>query len=234
MAKLYFKLLISFILVGSVLFYFNFMASKSPQLDFLIGKSVSFTHVLGKNNGLVSNKVPLFSTCEKFTLREKSEKMGYDNIVWRTKIWSQTIRFALNSCWLGKGFGNYPVYDIWGYRKPYSAFTDSNIIPVYNYLITIFYKLGFFGLFLFLFNIFYVFYYALSYLKTCKREFIKCILTGALGALLFWQGTALFFDVIDSPPTSILLWIITGLIFAVIEVDKNVTKVKGAKLDVLK
>ena len=32
---------------------------------------------------------------------------------------------------------------------------------------------------------------------------------------------ALFFDVIDSPPTSIFLWIIMGAIFAAIEVDKN-------------
>ena len=32
---------------------------------------------------------------------------------------------------------------------------------------------------------------------------------------------ALFFDVIDSPPTTVILWIIIGLIFACIEVDKE-------------
>jgi hypothetical protein len=32
---------------------------------------------------------------------------------------------------------------------------------------------------------------------------------------------ALFIDLIDSPPTSIFLWIIMGLIFASIEIDKQ-------------
>lgn len=153
--------------------------------------------------------------------RNESERIGYDNIIWRKKVWSQTIKFVSSSYLFGKGFGLYPSYNVWGIQKLRSPFVDSNITPAHNYFLTIFYKMGLLGLGLFLIINIYVFIYSIRYLKKCNSKLIKHVLIGALGALVFWHVTALFFDVIDSPPTSILLWIFIGLIFAVTRIDKE-------------
>ena len=63
-------------------------------------------------------------------------------------------------------------------------------------------------------------YYAIRHLKKCNSEFIKLVLVGVLSALVFWHVMALFFDAIDSPPTSIFLWIFIGLIFAAVKKDR--------------
>lgn len=152
------------------------------------------------------------------------EEISLLNINWRLSIWKQTLRFASDSPLFGKGFGTYPVYKILTtYQYPRHAYTDSGIIPAHNHLLTIFLKLGILGLGLFLFLNIYVFRYALLFINKCNLGFIKNLLTGLLGAFVFWHALALCFDVIDSPPTSIFLWIIIGLIFAVIEISRNQT-----------
>jgi len=217
MGKVYYKLFVFFIFVGAMLFYTNFIVFKSPHLNVLIGKSKSLVRVFTgwSSDHLILNKY------DKPTLRGESERIGYDNIIWRSKIWSQTIEFTSGSYLFGKGFGYYPVYDVWGYQHPHSPFTDSNITPAHNYFLTIFYKLGLFGLALFLFINIYVFYYTIRHLKKSNSEFIKLVLIGTLGALVFWHVMAMFFDVIDSPPTSIFLWIFIGLIFAAVRIDEK-------------
>ena len=57
--------------------------------------------------------------------------------------------------------------------------------------------------------------------NNAKDGFLRCFLIGALGAFIFWHTEAFFFDAIDSPPTSIFLWIIMGMIFVVVEADKK-------------
>ncbi|MDD5691122.1 MAG: O-antigen ligase family protein [Candidatus Omnitrophica bacterium] len=262
MAKIYLKLLVSFVLISTVLFYIDFEVFKSPQLNVFIGRGRSFVCAFARLSSkftlpneydeatlkkeLKRNDKPAFSNVQnkleiggesgragkplslnkpdKSVLGKDSERIGYDNIVWRKKVWKQTIEFTSGSYLFGKGFGHYPAYNIRGYQKPRSAFTDSNIIPTHNFCLTVFYKMGFVGLVLFLFINIYVFYYALRYLKQCKTEFIKLILKGSLGSLFFLYIMALFFDVIDSPPTSIFLWILCGLIFGAVEADKNLMK----------
>jgi hypothetical protein len=245
MVKLYFKLFISFILIGTVLFYIDFVVFKSPRLDILVGRSKGLVRALvrisdspasyvyydklmptGSEFGKTDKESLLIKPDERLALRKEAERVGYGNIIWREKIWVQTLKFASGSYFFGKGFGRYPRYDVWGYKKPCSPFVDSKLIPVHNYLITLFYKMGLFGLCLFLFFNIYVFYYALSCLKKCKTIFAGLVIKSALGVLFFWHIMALFFDVIDSPPTSILLWMLIGLVFAVVEIDKE----KGIKL----
>lgn len=216
MVKVYFKLLVCFLLVGSVLFYFNFMVFKSPRLEILMGRCKSTARVFTKEPGLPSS----FIKQDKLTIKDRAETEGDANIIWRVKIWRQTIEFASNSYLFGRGFGRIIPYDIWGYQKPHSAFTDSKIIPAHNYLLTVFYKMGLLGLVLVMFINIYIFYYAIRHLKRCNSEFIRFVLVGALGALVFWYTMAMFFDVVDSPPTSIFLWIFMGLIFAAVEIDK--------------
>jgi hypothetical protein len=221
MFKVYFKLLISVIFIGSALFYINFSMFKSPYLDILIGRGKSFVNALSTWDTLVSGKATIRYPNDRAKLRDESERSGFNDIIWREKIWRQTIESASGNYLFGKGFGQHPIYDVEGYQKPASAFMDSKIIPMHNYFLTIFYKLGFLGLGLFLFINIYAFYYAMKYLKKCNLRFIKILLTGVLGALVFWHVTAMFFDVIDSPPTSIFLWIFIGLIFAIVRIDKG-------------
>jgi divalent metal cation (Fe/Co/Zn/Cd) transporter len=61
----------------------------------------------------------------------------------------------------------------------------------------------------------------------CNSEFIKHFLLALLGAFIFWHAMALFFDIIDSPPTSIFLWILFGFIFGVVAIDKQLKKDPG-------
>lgn len=151
---------------------------------------------------------------------------AFSNINWRLNIWRQTIKFTMDSPLFGKGFGVYPVYKIWcGFQSPQHIFTGSDIVPPHNHLLTVFLKMGILGLGLFLFINIYVFAYALAYIKKCNLRLINNLLIALLGALVFWQTFALFFDIIDSPPTSVFLWAIMGFIFGAVEIDKNSLRV---------
>lgn len=143
----------------------------------------------------------------------------FDNFYWRLDIWKQAIVFGMQSPLWGKGFGVYPKYKIWGVDAPLpkTIGVDSGVIPVHNHIVSIFYKMGLFGLFLFVYINIYIFVYALKYFFKTKDYYQQAYLLGALGAFLFWHTMALFFDVIDSPPTSIFLWIIMGVMAAVVQ-----------------
>ena len=143
-----------------------------------------------------------------------------DNIVWRLSIWKQAIKFGLESPLRGRGFGVYPRYIIWGIPSPSPERVgiNSGVIPPHNHLIAIFYKMGVIGLGLFLFINIYVFILGFRYWRRCESNFIRFFLLGSLGSFVFWHTMASFFDVIESPPTTIFLWIIIGLIFSSVKV----------------
>ena len=171
---------------------------------------------------MAKRKISLSKTERIAKPTKESTLQSLGNIAWRFNIWKQTLKYCSDSPFFGMGFGVYPVYEIWGtYQSPKNLYNDSGIVPVHNHLLTLFFKMGILGLGLFLFINIYVFIYALSYLKKCNLKFTNDLLIGLLGSFVFWQVLALFFDVIDSPPTSIFLWIIIGLIFSAIEIDKN-------------
>ena len=150
-----------------------------------------------------------------------SYQISLDNINWRLIIWKESIQFGMKSFWFGGGFGVYPKYNIWNYSTPVGIGLNSGIIPAHNHLITVFYKMGFCGLFLFLCMNLFVFIYGISNLGKCKTEFARSFLAAALGAFLYWHTLAFFFDIIDSPSSSIFLWIIMGLIFKIIDLDRK-------------
>jgi len=166
------------------------------------------------------------------------DERNIGTIVWRFEIWKQSIQFGLRSPWLGRGFGVYPHYQACydPYNPAYSRrfFLDlpkrfdinSGVTPAHNHLVTVFFKMGLIGLALFIVMNVCVFRYGLMYIRQAKDRFLKYFLIGSLGAFVFWHTMALLFDVIDSPSTSLFLWIIMGLIFTVIEIDKNSLELK--------
>lgn len=144
-------------------------------------------------------------------------KDTFANIQWRLGVWDIALNFGLEHPILGGGFGIYPIM----IPPPVTFRANSGIKPVHNHIITVFYKMGIVGLGLFLFINIYSFLYGLAYLKRCNTAFCKYFLIGSLGSLVFWHAMAFFFDVIDSPPTNIFLWIILGLIFACVQADRK-------------
>ena len=81
--------------------------------------------------------------------------------------------------------------------------------------------MGFFGLVLFIFINLFVFISGLKHAIKCRDYFIKNFLFALLAAFIFWHAMAFFFDMIDSPPTSVFLWILIGLIFGAVKVAKE-------------
>ncbi len=160
------------------------------------------------------------------TVIEEAKKFeaGLSSIIWRLGVWKRLILFGLESPVFGKGFGRNPIK-----RTPITKGYILNVTPAHNHIISVFYRMGLFGLVLFLFINIYSFLYGLSYLTKAKDEFLRCILMGGVGSFIVWHVMALFFDVINSPPTGIFLWIIIGLIFAVVEVDKKIIVDKTQK-----
>jgi len=151
-----------------------------------------------------------------------NNKNDFDSILWRVDIWKQTANFGLDSPLLGQGFGKYPSYKNWGYPldPPKRIDTGSGILPAHNHLLAIFYKMGLVGLGLFLFINIYVLVFGLKLMGRCQSDFLRRFVAGTLSAFVFWHAMALFFDLIDSPPTSIFLWFLMGLVFAVSQIEK--------------
>lgn len=163
-------------------------------------------------------------------LKSKNPKeyiINFSNILWRFDVWRSALRFGMESPILGRGFGKKAISG----PALTGVGADSGIKPAHNHLLTIFYKMGLVGLGLFLLLNIYAFLCGLDYLKYCRSEFNRCFLMGCLLSFVFWHSMAFFFDVIDSPPTSFLIWLIMGLIFACIEFDKENDKSTLAKKD---
>jgi hypothetical protein len=206
-----------FLFVSGVLCYIDFKPARGIEQKEVI-TSKAKTLALFHKELLGSPKV------KDLALRLNSkDSESYGNIKWRVSIWEQSIKFGLSSPLLGRGFGVYPEYTVKAQKLlgPTKPGEGSNVTPCHNHLISIFMKMGLLGLSLFLFISVFTFVYGLRYIKHCKNEFLKCFLTASLGAFLFWHAIALFFDAIDSPPTSIFIWIIAGLIFAAVRADKQ-------------
>ncbi|MCP4150710.1 MAG: O-antigen ligase family protein [bacterium] len=174
---------------------------------------------------LYSKKDTLAVLTEEVTSIMPDQKYSVSkmNIKWRMDIWGQTLNYIKEKPLLGYGFGSFPSYLIWGRKAPKikGPGTGSRIVPPHNHLLAVLYKMGILGLALFIFINLYIFLQGVKYLGKCKTEFNRRFLIAALAGLIYWHGIAFFFDVLESPPTSILLWIILGSIVSVVQVDKK-------------
>jgi O-antigen ligase len=95
------------------------------------------------------------------------------------------------------------------------------VIPPHNQLLAIFYKMGIVGLAFFIVINLWVFLVGVGYIKTCRDPFNRRFLIAVLAGFVYWHGMAFFFDVLESPPTGIFLWILLGCIMGIVHIDKN-------------
>ncbi len=148
---------------------------------------------------------------------------SYDNITWRLKIWKATWEAGRSSPMWGHGFDRVLVYQdsitttrIQGFAQ------DSGITPPHNEFMTIFYKMGFLGLALFLWANGFLFVQGMRAVRLAGQGWRRACLTGALGAMVGWHVMAQFYDVIDSPPTNIFIWMLLGLILVLVYGERPV------------
>ncbi|MCU0285241.1 MAG: O-antigen ligase family protein, partial [Acidobacteria bacterium] len=132
------------------------------------------------------------------------------NIIFRIRIWKQTLEKIKEKPMLGWGFGSFPRYIVWGKLKPQAKGLGpgSLVIPPHNHLLVVFYKMGILGLAFFIAINLWVFLVGVGYIKTCHDPFNRRLLISFMAAFIYWHGMALFFDVLESPPTGIFLWIL--------------------------
>lgn len=163
------------------------------------------------------------SEVEGFTPGERDTR-AKKNVVFRLLIWEQTWKLIQEKPVLGWGFGSFPQYYI--YKNPLPSpkgiGPGSSITPAHNHVLAITYKMGFLGLALFLFINLRVFLLGALYYRKCRSPLHQRFLGASLAALVFWHGNALFFDVLESPPTGIFLWVILGAIISIVHLDKKI------------
>jgi O-antigen ligase len=177
---------------------------------------------------LVINKNKMNELAEqvKSITQRALPSMPSANIKWRLNIWKQTGEVIREHPIFGWGFGIQINYEVWGKELSWLKAMGANtgILPAHNHVLAVTYKMGLVGLALFLFINFRVFFYGLGYIKKCKSGFNRRFLIASLAGLVYWHGMAFFFDVMESPPTGIFLWVLLGSILGVVYVDRNLKK----------
>lgn len=237
--KFLFKIAPIVILICFSLFYFDFAGqNKISKTSYLMSRVDSMKSLILKSifpSKQIYERQSLPAQVYK-SITPGEESQIWSNITWRFAIWSQSLKFGLESFVLGRGFGVYPRYIIYGnpLPLPQKIDTDSGVTPAHNHIITVFFKMGLIGLSLFIFLNLYVFLYGVAYICKMAAGFSKSFVTALLGAFIFWHSIAFFFDAIDSPPTSLFLWVIIGLIFVAIEIDNVELNKKKRKYNVLR
>ncbi len=165
---------------------------------------------------MIKKEVAGFTTGKRDTLPKK-------NIVFRYMLWKQSWKKIKEKPIFGWGFGSFPQYYIYKtpLPSPKGVGPGSKITPAHNHLVAITYKMGFLGLLLFIYFNLRIFLMGVLYYFKCQNPYRRRLLAACLAALVHWHGMALFFDVLESPPTGIFLWIILGMILCIIHTDKQ-------------
>ena len=171
----------------------------------------------------------LASITEKLTFDKKKPQatMASANIQFRIRLWKHTLKEIQEYPVFGWGYGTQINYVIWGQELYWIRLQDPkmNLVPTHNHLLAITYKMGIVGLLLFLIINLWVFIYGVLNVKRCITPFGRRFLIAALGSLVYWHGMAFFFDILESPPTSIFLWIIIAGILAIVHQEKKIESV---------
>jgi O-antigen ligase len=146
------------------------------------------------------------------------------NVAFRLQIWGQTIDKIKEKPVFGWGYGSFPTYyiDKRPLHKPSGSIgPGSRVTPAHNHLLAMTYKMGLLGIAVFILINLRVFLMGVLHLGKSESAFHRRFLAAALTGLVYWHGMAFFFDVLESPPTGIFLWIILGLIISIVHVDRQ-------------
>ncbi|MGE5340250.1 MAG: O-antigen ligase family protein [Candidatus Omnitrophota bacterium] len=220
-------LLVAFIFLGILL-------KKEFKIFFLIFVLivVSFFIIDYFDLGVQKNKLSSLQEKVSSVTRGGEGTMPAANIKFRLNLWKQTWHEIKEYPVFGWGYGIQIDYVIW--RKPVSLLRAmgnlTGPVPPHNHLMAITYKMGFFGLLLFLFINARIFFYGLSHVKKCRSEFDRRLLIALLAGVIYWHGMAFFFDILESPPTGIFLWIMLGAILAIIHKEQKPLNLKNQKM----
>jgi len=169
------------------------------------------------------NKIAVLKEQVKSVGHQSFRSVAGANIRWRLDIWKQTIDEILEHPVFGWGYGIQIDYLVWEKRLSLirAMGGSTGILPPHNHVLAVAYKMGLVGLALFLFINFRIFFYGLCYLRKCKSQFNRRFLIAALAGLVYWHSMAFFFDILESPPTGIFLWVLLGCILGIVYVDRN-------------
>lgn len=140
------------------------------------------------------------------------------NVAFRFQIWKQTIDKIKEKPVFGWGYGSFPQYYIDKrplHRPGGSVGPGSGVTPAHNHILAIAYKMGLLGLLVFLYINARVFLMGVVGFLRIESLYMRRFLAAALTGLVYWHGMAFFFDVFESPPTGIFLWLLLGLIVAI-------------------
>jgi O-antigen ligase len=202
-----------------------------PLLLALVFVSILVINYFGL--GVQKNKLDSLKTEVTSMVAPSPENMSGANIVWRLNIWRQTWAEIREFPVFGWGYGIQIDYvtqkarpaDEWKYRLSWLRANDvsTGILPPHNHLLAVTYKTGGVGLALFLCIQGFVFFWGLYYWPRCRHDVNRRLLGAALAGLLLWHGMAFFFDMLESPATSIYLWLLLGLVLAVVR-DETVSQ----------
>lgn len=216
-------LLIIFIFLGILL-------KKEFRLFYLVFPLMVISIITIDYFGLSIRKDKLENIGERLTSMVKYQKntMPAANIRWRLDIWGQTIKEIRKEPVFGWGYGIQIDYLVWKKRLSYlkSIGINTGILPPHNHLLAVTYKMGIIGLLLFLYINGRIFFFGLKHVKKLKSEYNRRFLIASLAGLLYWHGMAFFFDILESPPTSIFLWILLAAILATVHIDKSTVKIE--------
>ncbi|MCP4216681.1 MAG: O-antigen ligase family protein [bacterium] len=156
----------------------------------------------------------------------KSETLSRKNVMFRYLIWQQTLEKMAVKPLLGWGYGMYPTYWIYHNKLPNGRGLgpNSKFTPAHNHILAVGYKMGLVGLALFIFINLRIFLLGVMYIEKCQSAFNRRFLIACIAGLLYWHGIAFFFDMLESPPTGIFLWVFLGSIISVVYADKRVNE----------
>lgn len=141
-----------------------------------------------------------------------------NNVKWRLMVWGDIFRESLKEPLLGYGLGKPFLSE--SLRERGWLILEEDWMDPHNSYLSILYRIGFVGLFAFLFIIFRFFKITIDFINNCKDNQIRIYIAGFLITIVFILGISLFEVVLEGPFMGIFLWINMGIVISLIRIYK--------------